>query len=115
MLSSIFYNLLSNAIKYSPNNSIINFETIVKDNTLTVICKDNGIGIPNEDKHKLFTRYFRAKNTTNIQGTGLGLCIIKDHLEKIGGDITFSSTINVGTTFTLKIPLKKQYLKEQIS
>lgn len=114
MLYSIFHNLLSNAIKYSPNNSIINFETKINKNTLTVICKDNGIGIPNEDKNKLFTRYFRAKNTTSIQGTGLGLCIIKDHLKKIGGKIDFISKINYGTTFFVKIPLIKQHAAKQI-
>ena len=115
MLSSIIHNLLSNATKYSPNRSIIEFNTIVNNNELVMVCKDNGIGVPNNEKKHLFKRYYRANNTTNIQGTGLGLCIIKEHLEKIGGKINFISQLNKGSTFTVTIPLKKSIYLNQIS
>jgi len=107
MLSSILNNLLSNAIKYSPSNSTINLDTMVINNVLTIICKDRGIGIPIKDKTKLFQRYYRANNAINIQGTGLGLNIIKEYVSKIGGNISFKSKLNRGTTFTVTIPLKQ--------
>ena len=65
---------------------------------------DHGIGIP-EDEHKhLFGRFFRASNVTNIEGTGLGLNIVKGYVEILGGNITFESTRYVGSKFTVKLP-----------
>jgi signal transduction histidine kinase len=62
--------------------------------------KDNGIGIAKEDQQYLFERFFRAKNATNIQGTGLGLTIIVKYLEALDGKIDFESELNQGTTFS---------------
>ena len=104
--SSIFNNLLSNAIKYSSKNSFIEFSTHLNNKILTVVCKDKGIGIPQEEQNNLFKRYFRAKNTTNIQGTGLGLSIIKEQLDKIGGQIKVKSKVDKGTVFTVIIPIE---------
>jgi signal transduction histidine kinase len=55
----------------------------------------------------MFERFFRAKNATNIQGTGLGLNIVSKYLEAMGGSIRFKSELNAGTTFTITIPNKK--------
>jgi signal transduction histidine kinase len=110
MLGSVFNNLLSNAIKYSPDGCPIEFITKVKNGILTATFKDVGIGIPKNEQQNLFKRYYRAKNTINIQGTGLGLSIVKEHLLKIGGKISFKSESKKGTTFTVKIPVNKVIL-----
>ena len=107
MLKHVFQNLLSNACKYSPENSVIEFDTKVIKNKLIAIVKDNGIGIPEEEQSNLFTRFFRAKNAFNIEGTGLGLNIISKYIEMAGGDISFTSKENEGTTFEVKLPLEE--------
>ncbi|ARV15832.1 PAS domain-containing sensor histidine kinase [Polaribacter sp. SA4-12] len=96
-------NLVNNAIKYSPENTEININ-IQQDNKFTTFkIIDKGIGIPKADQKNIFNRYFRAENALLSQGTGIGLNIIKSHLENLGGTITFESEENVGSTFTMKI------------
>jgi len=58
----------------------------------------------NRDQKNIFERYFRARNVSTIQGTGIGLNIVKNHLENLGGTVRFTSEENVGTTFTITIP-----------
>ena len=96
-------NLVNNAIKYSPENSVI--EIGIKQDAFhtTFNIKDNGMGIPEADQKNIFNRYFRAENALLTQGTGIGLNIIKSHLENIGGTITFESKENIGSTFVMKI------------
>lgn len=100
---NICINLLSNAIKYSEKDIFINTE-ITKEK-IKIKVKDQGIGIPQEEQEYLFTRFFRAKNATNIQGTGLGLNIVRKYLELMNGTITFESGLNEGTTFFIEFPL----------
>jgi signal transduction histidine kinase len=100
---NICTNLLSNAIQYSEKNIFIN--TSITSERIQIIVKDQGIGIPKEEQEYLFTRFFRAKNATNIQGTGLGLNIVRKYLELMNGSITFESELQVGTTFTITFPL----------
>jgi two-component system sensor kinase FixL len=100
---NIFINLLSNAIKYS--EKAIYLTTDITESQISIIVKDQGIGIPETEQEYLFTRFFRAKNATNIQGTGLGLNIVRKYLELMGGTITFMSELNQGTTFTIVFPL----------
>jgi signal transduction histidine kinase len=71
---------------------------------LVVSVEDNGIGIPEEDIEHLFDRFFRAKNASNIQGTGLGLHIVGKYLELMDGNISLTSTLNEGSAFTINIP-----------
>jgi PAS domain S-box-containing protein len=99
-------NLVHNAIKYSPENSTINIK-IKQDKEVTTfaIC-DNGIGIPKSEQKNIFNRYFRAGNALLTQGTGIGLNIVKSHLENLGGSISFTSEEHKGSTFTIKIPNK---------
>ena len=104
MLKIIFNNLLSNAIKYSPENSTVKFETTIENGRLSAQVQDEGIGIPEEEHPHVFGRFFRAKNATNIQGTGLGLNIVKKYVEMAGGDISFKSKLNKGTTFRISLP-----------
>lgn len=96
---NICINLLSNAIKYSEKDIFINTE--ITTNQISIIVKDQGIGIPKGEQEYLFTRFFRAKNATNIQGTGLGLNIVRKYLELMNGTITFESKLQEGTTFTV--------------
>lgn len=105
LLKNVVINLLSNAIKYSPTGKNIEFKIDISDNTLLIHIVDKGIGIPDEDQKHLFERFFRAKNSTNIQGTGLGLNIVKKYVELMGGEVIFSSIVNEGTTFTVKLPV----------
>lgn len=99
-------NVVNNAIKYSSENTIIDISITQNDTTTTVKIKDNGIGIPEKEQKNIFNRYFRAENALLVQGTGIGLNIVKDHLENLKGSISFESIENEGTTFTLKIPNK---------
>ena len=66
------------------------------------------MGIPQEEQEHMFERFYRAKNATNIQGTGLGLNIVSKYLEAMNGSIQFESELNKGTTFNITIPLKNR-------
>lgn len=104
LLRNILFNLLSNAVKYSKEGTEIGLSVEIADAQLTIRVSDTGIGIPIEEQKHLFERFFRAKNATNIQGTGLGLNIVQKHVELMGGSIGFDSKLNEGTTFTITLP-----------
>ncbi|NLP58678.1 PAS domain-containing sensor histidine kinase [Lutibacter sp. B1] len=101
-------NLIHNAIKYSPENTDINLELYTKNKNIVFKVIDKGIGIPEKDQKFVFNRYFRAENVLNTQGTGIGLNIVKSHLENIGGSISFTSKENKGSVFTIELPLKSE-------
>ena len=100
-LKHIIMNLLSNAIKFSPENSIIQITSAVENNHITLLVKDNGMGISKEDQVNLFERFFRGGNVANIQGTGLGLHIVKKYAEMMHGTIMFKSKLEQGTEFII--------------
>jgi signal transduction histidine kinase len=104
ILKNILFNLISNASKYSDENSPVTVESAVEGNSFRISVSDKGYGIPEEDQPFLFTRFFRAHNVHNIQGTGLGLNIVKKYLELMDGKIYFKSKLNEGSTFTVEIP-----------
>jgi two-component system sensor kinase FixL len=101
LLKNCIINLVSNAIKYSGENTFIEFNTEIVGKNLTVVIKDNGIGIPDTDQIHLFEPFFRAHNTGNIPGTGLGLNIVARYVDLMNGQIKFNSQVNTGTSFTL--------------
>lgn len=105
ILKNILFNLISNAIKYSEKSILCRF--IIDRDHFTFEVKDSGIGIPHEDQKYLFTRFFRAGNVTNIQGTGLGLTIVNRYVKLLNGEITFESIPEEGTTFKVHIPLNQ--------
>ena len=105
LLEHILSNLLSNAIKYSPTGSTVKFTLTCQQGRAIFEIQDQGIGIPPEDLPRLFESFYRATNVGNIQGTGLGLAIVKKCVDIHNGEITVTSKVGVGTTFTVTLPL----------
>ncbi len=101
LLKNCIFNLVSNAIKYSGENTFIEFNTEVSERECIVTIEDNGIGIPEADQKHLFEAFFRAHNTGNIPGTGLGLNIVGRYVRLMNGKIDFQSDLNKGTKFIL--------------
>ena len=99
-------NLISNAIKYSPENSLVNVEVSLGKDELLFIVQDKGIGIPKKDLKHLFKPFFRASNTSTIQGNGLGLSIVRESLLLHGGSVSCSNNTDRGSTFILHLPLE---------
>lgn len=103
MLGHVITNLVTNAVKYSPEQAPIALRTRIAAGTLIITVEDRGMGIPAEDQQHLFERFFRGSNVMTVQGTGLGLHIVKRYLDLLGGSISFAS--EPGTTvFTVQIP-----------
>jgi len=106
LLKNILVNLITNAIKFSPDDGIINMRADVADSHGIIAVSDNGIGIPKADLEQIFSSFYRAANATNIQGTGLGLHIVKRFTELMGGSVNIDSELDRGTTVTITIPVK---------
>jgi PAS domain S-box-containing protein len=106
LVRNILINLISNAIKFSENEGIIHVNSTVHDKNVIIVIQDDGIGISAEDSEHLFSSFFRGKNATNIQGTGLGLHIVKRYLNLLGGSIHFKSKLGKGTSVDFTIPIK---------
>ncbi len=105
LLKNCIINLITNAIKYSGENTFIEFNTEINEHECLVTVKDNGMGIPEADQKHLFEPFFRANNTGNIPGTGLGLNIVKRYADLMSGTINFISNVNHGTQFTIAFPI----------
>ncbi|MBX2939433.1 MAG: PAS domain S-box protein [Ferruginibacter sp.] len=109
LLRNIIVNLLSNAIKFShPGGNISVSTSLNKKNVLRISVSDHGIGISEEDQLHLFERFYRAKNATNIQGTGLGLHIVANYVEIMNGKIDWFSELEKGTTFNITFQIPKE-------
>ncbi|RMB64111.1 PAS domain-containing sensor histidine kinase [Dokdonia sinensis] len=100
-------NLIHNAVKYSSENTIVDIKAYQNETHLEIQIIDQGIGIPEHEQRFVFDRYFRAENALLSPGTGIGINIVKNHLENLGGNITFKSVQNEGSTFTISIPVTK--------
>ena len=100
----ILRNIIYNAIKYSPANSTIQIKIRINDK-LSIEIRDEGIGIPEEAIEHIFDRFYRAKNVLHIQGTGIGLNIVRRHLLQMKGSIEISSKENEGTTVFVTMPV----------
>ena len=107
LIRNILFNLFSNAIKFSESSTSIHISSILKDNLACISIRDEGIGISEEDKAHLFSSFFRGRNVVNIQGTGLGLHIVKKYIDLLGGSITLDSTLGKGTKIVFTIPIKE--------
>ncbi|MDX2048403.1 MAG: PAS domain-containing sensor histidine kinase [Chitinophagaceae bacterium] len=107
MLRNILVNLISNAIKFSPEGNTVEIKSNNNGRHAGIAITDHGIGISEEDQQHLFSSFFRAANATNIQGTGLGLHIVKRYLDLLGGYVHLQSKLNTGTTVSITIPVNK--------
>ncbi len=107
LLDHILTNLLSNAIKYSPKGGTVQFDLVCNQSSAVFRIQDTGIGIPTEDLDKLFDSFGRASNVGTIQGTGLGLGIVKKCVDLHGGNIAVESELGIGATFTVTLPLNR--------
>ncbi len=104
-------NLLSNALKFTPSGGKIVFFVQVIDNQLEVQVKDSGSGISPEDLPHVFNRFYQSKSKFNTSGTGIGLTLVKELAELLEGSISVQSVLHVGTSFTLRLPIKKKFEK----
>jgi len=104
LLRNILINLISNAAKFSEVDTPITISAKSDNEINTITVTDKGIGISAKDQEHLFTMFYRASNVTNIQGTGLGLHIVKRYLDLINGTVNLQSTLGKGTSITITFP-----------
>lgn len=107
LLRNVLINLLSNAIKFSDEGKPIRVRGGAENNKIVIDVIDEGIGISEEDQQLLFSSFFRGANAFNIQGTGLGLHIVKRYVDLLGGEVKVQSELNKGTTITFSIPINE--------
>jgi len=105
----VMQNIIENAIKYTPEYGTIRYKAKIEDNNLVVSVKDNGVGIPEKEQSKLFTKFFRAENVVRMQteGSGLGLFIVKNIIERHGGKIIINSQEGKGAEIKISLPVNK--------
>ncbi len=110
LLTQAINNLLSNAIKYSPPESEVVVAAEQAQNSVKISVCDHGYGIPAEAQERIFEKFYRLErdSASGIVGTGLGLALVKEIVERHGGRITFQSSATTGTTFVIHLPLKLQ-------
>lgn len=101
------HNLIENAINYSPENTKVNISTEIVDQVVSILVADQGIGISESEQERIFERFYRVDPARSRQtgGTGLGLSIVKHVANKHGGEVTLWSVENVGSTFSIRLPI----------
>lgn len=99
-------NLISNACKYTPAEGSVQIAYLVRDDMVVFTVRDSGIGIPAQARERLFSKFFRAENARKLQaeGTGLGLYLVKQAAEMVGGDVAVDSAHGEGSVFTVRFP-----------
>ncbi|PPT07163.1 Two-component sensor histidine kinase [Geitlerinema sp. FC II] len=107
LIEHILSNLISNAIKYSPPNNPIEINLNSHSDRLVVTVSDRGIGMPSDFLDKLFQPFERASNVGNVKGVGVGLYVVKQAVERHGGEIFAQSAIGEGTQFTVILPVSR--------
>ncbi|MEY3783831.1 MAG: hypothetical protein RLZZ230_153 [Candidatus Parcubacteria bacterium] len=107
LLNIIVSNLISNAVKYLTPNGTLTLSYLQRGNVLEIIIADTGIGIPENEIDKLFIKFYRASNAQSHQaeGTGLGLYIVKQSAELLGGSIAVETAENKGAKFIVRLPV----------
>jgi PAS domain S-box-containing protein len=111
LFRNILINLLSNATKFSNEGAKVHINSTLSDLRLTVSIRDEGIGISEEDQQHMFTSFYRGKNAINIQGTGLGLHIVRRYVDLIHGDIRLESSLGKGSTVIVDLPDLSGYIE----
>lgn len=111
-MEQVIINLITNAIKYSPNTDQVLIKLKQSKTELTVMVKDQGIGLSEEQQKKIFTRFYRAEGTSNISGLGLGLYLSNEIISRHHGKIYVKSKPGLGAEFYFSIPLKKDSISQ---
>ncbi len=108
-LGQVFTNLLSNAIKYSPGADMVEVEIHSSEEAITISVCDHGMGIPQDQREKIFERFYRAvdPSTSGISGLGIGLYLVAEIIQHHGGTITVESALGQGSTFHVALPLTR--------
>ncbi|MBD1429061.1 ATP-binding protein [Sphingobacterium litopenaei] len=106
LLYQLFMNLINNAVKFSSKNSmtVLEIYSIIEDNKTVYFIKDNGIGIEETEKEKVFSIFKRLSNATQFEGSGVGMSIVKRIVDRLNAEISFESIIGSGTVFKIKFP-----------
>jgi signal transduction histidine kinase len=112
-LGQVFGNLLSNAVKYAPRAPDILIRGWGEDGLACISVTDYGVGIDADDIEKMFQLYFRARTSTGIAGTGIGLNLVKQIVELHGGQISVASEPGRGSTFTVKLPIEGPSMRDE--
>jgi len=105
LIRYVIVNLLTNALKYSPDGGDVVLRLAREHEQILIQVEDRGIGVPEQDKAALFGAFHRASNVGEIEGTGLGLTIVKQAVELHHGSISFESQVGLGTVFTVALPI----------
>ena len=105
LFKNILINLIGNAIKFSEEDKLITVKGRISGDDAFISVSDQGIGISEDDQLHLFSSFYRGANAMNIQGTGMGLHIVKRYVDLLGGQIQVQSQLNKGTTVTFTIPV----------
>ena len=104
-LKQAFINLLNNAVKFNKDEGEILLKAHQGKDLITIVISDTGMGIPEEEQSKIFEKFYRvSSHRDQVPGTGLGLSVVKQIIQGHGGEISFTSEVNVGTTFTVTLP-----------
>ena len=109
-VTQVLMNVVENAIKYTPEGGVIDISAQIEGNAVCITVADNGIGIPEADRPRLFERFFRVDKARvrGLGGSGLGLAIVKEIMEKLGGSVEIRSKLGVGTKVMLWLPLEER-------
>ena len=103
-ITEAFLNLIENGLKYNRDSGILRVSAVSKGREAVVTIRDTGVGIKNEDRERIFDRFYRSDTARNEEGTGLGLSISRTIIEAHGGDIAVESELGKGSTFTVVLP-----------
>lgn len=105
LFKSALANLLDNALKYSPEDQVVGVELDCYGGQVRIRIKDEGMGIPEDEVDKIFDPFFRSSRTTHISGTGLGLPIVRQNVQRMGGNVQFHPNEPCGSMFTMILPI----------
>ena len=112
-LEQVFTNLLSNAVKYAPDAPNIELKARREDHQVVIAVQDHGIGIDADELDRIGERFFRAKSSLGIEGTGIGLSLVRHLIEKHRGTVDVQSCIGQGSTFTIRLPIERPDMEMQ--
>ena len=108
-ISEVLWNLLHNAVKYSDPPRQVSVELQREVDTVTLTVHDNGIGIPKHEQKRVFERFYRSDDTLTrvVEGSGLGLAMVKYIVEAHGGTVSVESQVGEGSTFAVILPIRR--------